>query len=466
MARVKVAPRMPKVIKRSDGKQQQLRRLLRGVAFLPLFYLLLERSILAPFTDSNLSSYLDVERVAVTNTVKKKEEMVAPKAISLEETRKSLESLTQPFRVTDASSVRCPAKGTGKTKIIAGYHHLGGSTALEAGTKASASNRRKIPKILHQQGISRCVSSALYDRNEELKAHLSTDTNGEEWSMYFHTEDAMTRLLRAVIAAQKEGGSSKHSIPSRIGMEFPHLGQILRNCVDNESFSKRLLWRFLCLYIYGGMYVDLEHAMVPTYDANAKTIIRDSYNTVLLWTTKADNTQQLHQPKKNIGHSEVEINPNVMAVSPGHPLIYYAVQHSLFHIISDGYLGEDGNKELNRSAQEFVVSSILKLALADFQERNSHSESMNNGKPSNGSWDESSRSMTYFGTAGDTTVTIIDASNLIEATGTTSGEDFFHVPQFLRAEKASPLGHGSEQFLGKSSSSCMRKLLRDVSTTT
>jgi hypothetical protein len=337
---------------------------------------------------------------------------------------------------------------------------------LEAETKASASNRRKIPKILHQQGISRCVPSALYDRNEEWKTHLSTGTNGEEWSMYFHTEDAMTRLLRAIIAAQKEGGSSKHSIPSRIGREFPHLGQILRNCVDNESFSKRLLWRFLSLYVYGGMYVDLEYAMVPTYDANAKTIIRDSYDTVLLWTTKADNTQQLHQPKNNVGHSEVGINTNIMAVSPGHPLIYYAVHHSLVHVITDGYLGKDVNNELNRSAQEFVVSSILKLALAEFlQENNSHSESMYNGKSSNGSWDESSRSMTYFGT-GDTTVTIIDVSNVIEATRTTSGEDFFHMPQFLKAEKESPLGLDSEQFLGKASSLCMRKLLTDVSTTT
>ena len=469
-----MATRRSKIIKRSNIKQRQglgtgtTRKLIRCIVVLPLLYLLLERVFLFPFEDSNLSAYLDVERVAATTTIKK--EKLAPavvfsSTITPERTRKSLEAITQPFRVTDTSSVRCPAK---TTKSIAGYDHLG-VTTTEARTKASTSPRRqKIPKILHQQGTSRCVPSALYDLNKEWKTQLSTDKDdgNEEWSMYFHTEDAMTRLFRAIIAVQGEKDHSKHSIPSMIGTEFPHLRQILRNCVNNGSFSKRLLWRFLCLYVYGGMYVDLECALPTTYHGNAKTILQDSYDTtVLFWITNEDNLHESDRPKNKSCHIEVGINPNVMAVSPGHPLMYYAVQHALLQVTAE----EDVDNELNKSAQNSVVSNILKRALADFlREHNFDSELVHRDKHSN-----SSSKMTYFGT-GNTTVTVIDISRMIEGTKTTSQVEFFQITELMKGKQLSSFeldvidGKGGTG-LGKAlanPSSCLRKVLADASTTT
>lgn len=461
---MKLTPRMRKVIRSSKIRQRKgcnkLRKLIRCVVFLPILYLLLERVLLFPFEDSNLSAYLDVEKVAVTTTIKKKEEILAPADSVLsstatpEENRKSLEALTQPFRITGDS---CPAGA----KKITGYHHLEAPTAAKAGIKEPTSLRRKIPKIVHQQGTSRCISSALYDLNEDWKNQLSTDNDdGESWSIYFHTEDAITRFFRAIIVLQGEERYSTHSHLSRIGKEFPHLGQIIRNCVEDRSLSKRLLWRFLCLYIYGGMYIDLELALPRTYDGNVKTIVRDNYDTVLLWAT-------IDQPEDNNSQAEVGINPTIMAVSPGHPLMYYAVQHALLLVITDGYLGENDDNEFDKSAQNSAISFVLKQALADFlQDQNQNSQSAYQGKDSNSNGNKSSKSKTYYGT-GNASVTILDSSHTTETAA--SELEFFEIAELLvKGKRASPIGRiGGKRGtnLDKSrgtTSSCLSKSLADI----
>lgn len=436
---------------------------------MPLFCLLLERVFFFPFEDENLSGYLDVERVAVTVSIKEKEEdftrtVVLSSAITPEKTRKSLEALTQPFRVTDTTSVRCPTKGT---KSILGYRHLGETTATKEGTIAPTSSRRqKIPRILHQQGSSRCVSSVLYDRNEAWEKQLSTDKDdGDEWSIYFHTEDAMTRLFRAIIAVKGEDDRSKHSISSKVGKEFPQLGQVLRNCVDDGSFSKHIIWRFLCLYVYGGMYVDLKHALPPAYHGDAKKNLRDRYDSVLLWSLNEDTLQEWDQPKNNNSRAEVRINPNIIAVSPGHPLMYYAVQHVLFQVTTDGFSWEDSN-ELK------VVSDLLERALADFlDEYNIDSELINKGKSSHSSSNESDKNKTFPGT-GNTTVTILHTSFTSEAKRTAWEAEFSEGTKLIKGKQSSLSGRNvfdgkRERDFDKSQgkSSCLRKMLTDVLST-
>eukprot|EP00537_Pseudo-nitzschia_pungens_P009781 CAMPEP_0172381514 /NCGR_PEP_ID=MMETSP1060-20121228/70987_1 /TAXON_ID=37318 /ORGANISM="Pseudo-nitzschia pungens, Strain cf. cingulata" /LENGTH=483 /DNA_ID=CAMNT_0013109291 /DNA_START=266 /DNA_END=1715 /DNA_ORIENTATION=- len=245
-------------------------------------------------------------------------------------------------------------------------------------------NNRKIPKLFHQQGSSRCVPSALYDLNQQWKGHLLTgdgDDHGrgrgdgnsnsnsnsnnnnedEEWSIYFHTEDAMTRLFRLIIAAQQQGLNiaKQHRVPLVVANEFPHLGQILRNCVDNGSFSKRLVWRFLCLYIFGGVYADLEYAPPPLSESGATSaILRDSHNDAILFLVPNDDNHQ--------SNSRVEINTNLMAVSPEHPLMYYAVQHLLFLMTTDGYPWSGDDDDDDAAIQHRIVSTVLERALIDF----------------------------------------------------------------------------------------------------
>ena len=74
---INMVARKRAVIRRWKTKRKEstsaIHRLIRCVLFLPLFYLLAERAFLFPFEDSSISSYLDVDHVAVSTTIKKKD---------------------------------------------------------------------------------------------------------------------------------------------------------------------------------------------------------------------------------------------------------------------------------------------------------------------------------------------------------------------------------------------------------
>mmetsp|Transcript_2865 Transcript_2865/g.7865 ORF Transcript_2865/g.7865 Transcript_2865/m.7865 type:complete len:463 (+) Transcript_2865:128-1516(+) len=457
-----MAKRIPKISNRKRRQRSsKLRKLVRCVAFIPLFCLLLERVYLFPFDGSKLSGYLDVERVAVTSTIKTKQEndilsSDLPSIMTTEKVRKSLEALTQPFRVADTSSIRCQSGGT---KIIAGYHHLGVKNAFEANFKVLTRRRQKIPKILHQQGASRCIPSALYDLHGKWERKLSTDNeNNEEWSVYFHTEDAMTRLFRSIVGTQGEMENSKHLVSSKIDNEFPQLRQMIRNCVENGSFSKQLLWRFLCLYIYGGMYVDLESGISPSYHDNAKIILRENYDTVLLWTTSEDHQQDSFRPEINENHAEFEISTNIMAASPGHPLMYFAVQHALLELKSGTYSKEYSAIDSKRQLRSITTSNILKKALFDFLEGyDVESKLLRSNAPSKFNLNDSFQKMVYHGTSNATV--IILSSRAIDIDG------FMNADQSSSFQQRIPFGKGRADLgkLGGNSPSCLRKLLVDAS---
>lgn len=482
-----------------------IRRLFRFVTLLPLLGLLLERCFFFPYigdSNNNILGYLDVQNVAVTTTSKTKKEetnQTVPaefleSTITKATTRKSLEMLTQPFKVKDTASLRCPTQGT---KSIPGYRYIGTK-------KEEPNQKQKIPRLLHQQGISRCVPSSLYDINQEWNLQFSS--GGDHWSMYFHTEDAMTRLFRAVVAAHDIDSNDDqpsltltrhYSIPS-INKEFPHLGKVLLNCVDEGSFFKRLLWRFLCLYAYGGVYADLGHGPQeePSFrlggeNAKEPSVLRDSDDAILLWWTTAANNRKTE---------EGLMNPYLLAVSPGHPLMYYAVQHALFQITTDGYARGDDVSSSLPSTQNKIVSDVLERALAHFLQQEEHSNldsyqpvQQQNDEPNvsniniNDNDNDSKETirfgrattttarMTYSGT-GNRTVTIRGNPPNTIAPG--HGENFSSSAGFLKTTreflKAKLSRDVSSSFGGDGSSSstssskekpqyCMRKMLADAS---
>mmetsp|Transcript_15330 Transcript_15330/g.42535 ORF Transcript_15330/g.42535 Transcript_15330/m.42535 type:complete len:511 (+) Transcript_15330:131-1663(+) len=497
----KVPPtKRPNIILRPNEQQRsnKLRTLIRCIAFSPLFFLLVERAFYFPFEDNNnLAGYLDVQHAAITTTIKTKRIDDAPTNASpfgttesstthRAKTRKSLEQITQPFRVTDAVSMSCPAKGR---KRITGYHHLGSNSTATRGInpqrQSETRNNRKIPKLFHQQGSSRCVPSALYDLNQQWKGHLLTgdgDDHGrgdgnsnsnsnsnsnnnnedEEWSIYFHTEDAMTRLFRLIIAAQQQGLNiaKQHRVPLVVANEFPHLGQILRNCVDNGSFSKRLVWRFLCLYIFGGVYADLEYAPPPLSESGATSaILRDSHNDAILFLVPNDDNHQ--------SNSRVEINTNLMAVSPEHPLMYYAVQHLLFLMTTDGYPWSGDDDDDDAAIQHRIVSTVLERALIDFV-----GDASDNGPVEDGAQQPTpSRGTIYAGT-NRRTVSIVGTPGT--NVGTATEAEFFET---IRKDAETPTevstvsgnanqdqgSGGLDGPWGVSPPLCMRKILIEIS---
>jgi mannosyltransferase OCH1-like enzyme len=223
----------------------------------PLSILLLER-LWMPLEYGNITGYLDVEETATSRTSK----------LPFLDLKKfpPLEKLTGSY----SWKMMCPAK----TELLADVH---------APVSQSLSERR-IPKIIHQTARSRCVTPAF--------ATITNKWKFPGWSYYFHDDDALDRLLHM-------------DFP-----EFPHLRVILRNCVTNGTL-KADLWRYLVLWVYGGVYADFDSApnefsadtIDPTDDG---WFVVEQYHILSQW---------------------------FMAVSPRHPLMYYAIHHSLLNLL-------------------------------------------------------------------------------------------------------------------------------------
>jgi len=142
----------------------------------------------------------------------------------------------------------------------------------------------KIPRIVHQTSKSRCVTQKIG------KAIAKWHFNG--WSYFFHEDNAVMRLLQ-------------QEFP-----EFPHLSLIARKCLIHGTL-KADLWRYVLLWVYGGIYADLD-AVPAKFTAATLQPTDDAFFVV----------EQYHL-----------LSQWFMAVSPRHPLMYYAVHHSLSRLL-------------------------------------------------------------------------------------------------------------------------------------
>lgn len=293
----------PKALHRRTSEPSRAHKLVRLIAFMPLSVLLLER-LWVPF-GGTVSEYLHVETIAATKTVK-----ALPASSSASASSSTtpppfpLERITMSYRIFDPT---CP-RDTRRIADVVNVHE-----------KEHRTDRR-IPKIFHRQAKTRCVTPDLYQLQERWHRALSSGGDQESvggWSLYFHSDEAVTRLL---------------------GMEelygpFPHLRQLLRNCVQDRD-TKSLLWRYLALYVYGGIYADMESAP----EGFTGETIRQSDDAFIVMDASG------------------KLSNGFIAASPRHPLIYFALQHALSSLMNaeDVSIGYE------------IVSFALQRAFEDF----------------------------------------------------------------------------------------------------
>ena len=178
--------------------------------------------------------------------------------------------------------------------------------------KSHSLDSRKIPQIIHQTSNTRCLPRNLY--KAAFKWLIS------RWSYYLHDDDAVDRLLQL-------------GFP-----EFPHLQVIANDCLISRT-AKTFLWRYLVLWAYGGVFVDLN--FIPL-KFNAKMI------------------EPLHDGYFVIDEKSGSVSPHFMAVSPKHPIMYYAVQRTLVNLLR----AEDAG---SISSVETMGALALQEALKEFQ---------------------------------------------------------------------------------------------------
>lgn len=154
-------------------------------------------------------------------------------------------------------------------------------------------NVTKIPRIIHQTSKSRCLTKKITKATLKWFLYFDDSSEGDNyWSYYLHDDAAVQRLLLQNFA------------------EFPHLEQVARQCLLYGTASADL-WRYLVLWEYGGVYADLD--AVPTKNLNVNALLNaDAFFVV----------EQYHL-----------LSQWFMAVSPRHPLMFYAVQTSLAKLL-------------------------------------------------------------------------------------------------------------------------------------
>jgi len=140
---------------------------------------------------------------------------------------------------------------------------------------------RKIPKVVHVTGFTRCLTK-------------NFEENVNKWklpghSFYFHDEEAVDRLMQ------------------EFWPEFPQL-QLIQNCLISGA-AKADLWRLLVLYRYGGIYSDMDNAPTSAFFPSGinSTIISDDDDAFFLIERQGLLTQWF------------------LAASPRHPIIYLSV---------------------------------------------------------------------------------------------------------------------------------------------
>lgn len=148
----------------------------------------------------------------------------------------------------------------------------------------------RIPRIIHQTSKSRCLTKGLAKSVEQWNPMI--EQGG--WSYFFHDDQAMEELF-------------SFDYP-----EFPHLKLVTKHCLHYGTV-KADLWRYLVLYVYGGLYADLDtHPNYKKFQATS-SIQPDMEGFFVV--------EQYHI-----------LSQYFMAMAPRHPLMYYAIQHSLLNI--------------------------------------------------------------------------------------------------------------------------------------
>ena len=143
----------------------------------------------------------------------------------------------------------------------------------------------QIPRYIHQTSKSKCLTPMIADLTKRWKF-------GKEWSYYFHDDTAMARLFSL--------DWSK---------EFPHLHQV-HKCIATKGTLQADLWRYLILYEYGGIYVDIDSS--PN-EFNETTIEPNDQGFFVV--------EQYHL-----------LSQYFMAMAPKHPLMYYTIHSALLQI--------------------------------------------------------------------------------------------------------------------------------------
>jgi len=184
-------------------------------------------------------------------------------------------------------------------------------------SSTDASRHSKIPPIIHQTSKSRCLTKLFAKVSKKWR-----DLDGYKY--YLHDDNAVMKLLLSDQAAY----------------DFPLLHQLVTaNCLPHGTL-KADIWRYLILWFYGGLYADIDSQPTALFNTTQPILTANDDGWFLV--------EQFHV-----------LSQYVMAVSPRHPLMWYALHHALLKVAIQMDTGRvnaalvTGPHALHRAYQDF-----------------------------------------------------------------------------------------------------------------
>lgn len=191
---------------------------------------------------------------------------------------------------------------------------------------------RRIPLVVHQTSKSRCLAPELLNLVNQWQ-------NLEGFDYYFHDDDAVDYLLQ-------------QDYP-----EFPTLTSVL-GCILSPTL-KADLWRYLVLWDYGGIYVDLDSLPNEFHSKHNPSV-----------TIEPDD-----QGFFVVDHYHY-LSQYFIAVAPRHVLMYYTIQAALANILLARDMGNinpartTGPTALHSGLQSFCLDGGVDLPASILNSQN------------------------------------------------------------------------------------------------
>jgi mannosyltransferase OCH1-like enzyme len=185
-----------------------------------------------------------------------------------------------------------------------------------------------VPPVIHQTSKSRCVtptfaSAAQRWKDVALPTQPGSPDAGPVFEYYLHDDEAVRRLLE------------------NMSSEFPLVELVSRSCVTSGAILSDL-WRYVVLWKYGGIYTDIDTVPGPNFRPDA--MLKDGVDGLF------------------VVEREGMLSQYFMAVSPRHPIMYYAIQHTLSGLLQ---APDTGDVRAPQVTGPWVLHKALKAFVAD-----------------------------------------------------------------------------------------------------
>jgi len=210
----------------------------------------------------------------------------------------------------------------------------------------------KIPQIIHISSPNNCLPLATIQTLRDLvHQHIS-----QAFTIYIHSSDTMDNFLFQrewnIFPQVKEGvlcGSGKLNMVTQLALREVKVGnnstEQQQEIVDKISMGlKRDFWRYMVLWEYGGITMDIDTVHTILLDGSEATSLSSSnktshhrgYNTMrkLMHQWHSEKSDALlyfinNDDKQRLPYSQRIPLTDIMGMAPYHPLIYYSAKIAL-----------------------------------------------------------------------------------------------------------------------------------------